>query len=203
VPAVNGGQKWTHVPVQLLAPGVSLADVYNVKPAESTSIVLPRVALLAVSSVVLAVAAGLRALVLALGVAVVAGLIEGVVVEELLPPQAALIDKAKSRPVDARSTDKRLFIGLPSLRAVSDLCLSCPLLSELIVHPATNGMREETALTCPSGLNPQHSMRSAWVPIASSQRLIEYSSKACWIDLVKGGAARMELIPRGSRYAAR
>ncbi|HEY8768878.1 MAG TPA: hypothetical protein VIP09_16740 [Dehalococcoidia bacterium] len=107
--------------MQLLVPDVSLADVYNVKPAEFTSIVLPRAASLAVSTVALAAAAGLVAIVLALGVAVVAGAVEEgcvvsdeVVVELLLPPQAALIDKANSRPVDARSTDKRLFIGLLS-----------------------------------------------------------------------------------------
>jgi hypothetical protein len=62
--------------VQLLVPEVSLADVYNVKPAEFTSIVLPRVALLAVSTVALAAAAGLAAIVLAFGVAVVAGVVD-------------------------------------------------------------------------------------------------------------------------------
>jgi hypothetical protein len=97
--------------VQLLVPDVSLADVYNVKPPEFTSIILPRVALLAVSTLVLAAAAGLLAVVLAFGVA---GVVERVVVEWLLPPQPALIEKAKSRPVDVRSTDKRLFIGLLS-----------------------------------------------------------------------------------------
>ena len=58
-PGGNGGQTVAHDPVQLLVPAVSLAYVYSVKPAEFTSIVLPRVALLAVSTVTLA-AAGLR-----------------------------------------------------------------------------------------------------------------------------------------------
>jgi len=56
--------------VQALVPAVSLANVYSVKPAEFTSIVLPRVALLEVSTVALALAAVLVAAVLALGVAV-------------------------------------------------------------------------------------------------------------------------------------
>jgi hypothetical protein len=114
--------------VQLLVPAVSLANVYSVKPAAFTSIVLPRVALLAVSTVALAAAAGLVAAVLALGVAVGDGAVDeacvadaavragvAVVVELSLPPQAALIDKAMSRPVDASSKDKRLFIGLLSV----------------------------------------------------------------------------------------
>jgi hypothetical protein len=100
VPAGNGGQREAHVPVQLLVPEVSLADVYSVKPAEFTSIVLPRVALLAVSTV---------------SVDVIVRVGDGVVVELLLPPHAALIDKAKSRPVDARSAGKRLTIGLLSV----------------------------------------------------------------------------------------
>jgi hypothetical protein len=114
--------------VQLLVPEASLAYVYSVKPAEFTSIVLPRVALLEVRTVALALAAGLVAAVLALGVAVAAGVVDeacvadaavragvGVVVELLLPPQAALIDRPVSRPVDARNGVKRLFIGLLSV----------------------------------------------------------------------------------------
>jgi hypothetical protein len=81
--------------VQLLVPEVSLADVYSVEPLEFTSIVLPRVALLAVSTVKVDVTVG--------------------VAELLLPPHAALIDTAKSRPVDARSTDRRFAIGLLSV----------------------------------------------------------------------------------------
>jgi hypothetical protein len=122
-PGDSGGQTVAHDPVQLLVPEVSLAYVYSVKPTEFTSIVLPRVALLAVSTVALAAADGLVAAVLALGVAVVveacvaaeaAWLAVGVVVELLLL-QAAAIDKAMSRPVDARSKDNRLFIGLLSV----------------------------------------------------------------------------------------
>jgi hypothetical protein len=114
--------------VQVLVPEVSLAYVYSVKPAEFTSIVLPRVALLEARTVALALAAGLVATVLALGVAVAAGVVDeacvadaavgagvGVGVELLLPLQAALIDKAMSRPVDAMNKDKRLFIGLLSV----------------------------------------------------------------------------------------
>ena len=127
-PGGKGGQTVAHVPVQALVPAVSLAYVYSVKPAEFTSIVLPRVALLEVSTVALALAAGLVAAVLAFGVAVAVGAVEegcvvdvivragvGVVVELLLLLHAAPIDKAKSRPVDARSKDKRLFIGLLSV----------------------------------------------------------------------------------------
>jgi hypothetical protein len=127
-PGDKGGHTVAHDPVQALVPAVSLANVYSVKPAEFTSIVLPRVALLEVSTVALALAAVLVAAVLALGVAVgavvaadacVAGAAVraavGVVVELLLPPQAAPIDKAKSRPVDARSIERRLFIGLLSV----------------------------------------------------------------------------------------
>jgi hypothetical protein len=123
-PGGKGGHTVALDPVQALVPAVSLANVYSVKPAEFTSIVLPSVALLEASTVALALAAGLVAAVLALGVAVgtvvaadacVAGTAVGVVVELLLPPQAAPIDKAKSRPVDARSKEKRLFIGLLSV----------------------------------------------------------------------------------------
>ena len=123
-PGGNGGQAVAHDPVQLLVPAVSLAYVYSVKPAEFTSIALLRVRLIEMSTVALALAAGLVAVVLAFGVVVVVedfgvdvvvltGV--GVVVELLLPPHAALIDKARSRPVDARSRDKRLFIGLLSV----------------------------------------------------------------------------------------
>jgi hypothetical protein len=127
-PGAKGGHTVAHDPMQALVPAVSLANVYSVKPAEFTSIVLPRVALLEVSTVALALAAGLVAAVLALGVAVgavvaagacVAGAdvrtAVGVVVELLLPPQATTIDKVKSRPVDARSIERRLFIGLLSV----------------------------------------------------------------------------------------
>jgi hypothetical protein len=117
------------------------------------------VALLEVRTVALALAAGLVAAVLALGVAVAAGVVDeacvadaavragvGVVVELLLPPQAPLIDKAMSRPVDARNRDKRLFIGLLSVldgqslknyvsreqsdAATKQLCLLAPFCSD-------------------------------------------------------------------------
>jgi len=124
-PGGKGGQTVAHVPVQALVPAVSLANVYSVKPVEFTSIVLPRVALLAVSTVALAAAAGLVAAVLALGVAVGAVVAEegcvGVVVELLLPPQAAPIVKAMSRPVDARSKERRLFIVLLSVIRLTSL----------------------------------------------------------------------------------
>jgi hypothetical protein len=128
LPGGKGGQTVAHVPVQALVPAVSLANVYSVKPAEFTSIVLPRVALLEVRTVALAAATVLVAAELALGVAVAAGVAAGacvagaavraavgVVVELLLLLQAVPLDKAKSRPVDARSKEKRLFIGLLSV----------------------------------------------------------------------------------------
>jgi hypothetical protein len=116
--------------VQVLVPEVSLAYVYRVKPAELTSIVLPRVALFAATTVAPALAVGLVAAVVAFGVAVFAveeGVVEeacavdvapwvgdGVVVELLLPPQAALIAKTRNMAVAARNTGKRLLIGLLS-----------------------------------------------------------------------------------------